>query len=57
MSLERDSIYLLLMIASVHAFKHETTDLFNSILTFSYSKYFVHSYTIDVVFILSDQRS
>ena len=26
---------------------------FNSIITFSYTKYFVHSFTIDVVFTLS----
>ena len=32
---------------------HETSDFFYSILTFSYNKYFVHSYTVDVVFTLS----
>ena len=31
---------------------HETSK-FNSIITFSYTKYFVHSYTVDVVFTLS----
>ena len=29
---------------------HETSDFFYFILTFSYTKYFVHSYTVDVVF-------
>ena len=32
---------------------HETSDFFNSIITFSYAKYFVHSYTVDVVFTFS----
>ena len=32
---------------------HETSDFFYSIITFSYTKYFVHSYTVDVVFTLS----
>ena len=32
---------------------HETSDFFYSMLTFSYTKYFVHSYTTDVVFTLS----
>ena len=31
---------------------HETSN-FYSIITFSYTKYFVHSYTVDVVFTLS----
>ena len=35
---------------------HETSDdLFYSIITFSYTKYFVHSLTVDVVFTLSYQ--
>ena len=35
---------------------HETSDdFFYSIITFSYTKYFVHSYTVDVVFTLSDR--
>ena len=32
---------------------HETSDFFTLIITFSYTKYFVHSYTVDVVFTLS----
>ena len=32
---------------------HETSDLYYSTITFSYTKYFVHSYTVDVVFTLS----
>ena len=32
---------------------HETSDIFYSIITFSYTKYFVHSYTVDVVFTVS----
>ena len=33
---------------------HETSDdFFNLIITFSYAKYFVHSFTVDVVFTLS----
>ena len=32
---------------------HETGDYFHSIITVSYTKYFVHSYTVDVVFTLS----
>ena len=32
---------------------HETSDFFYSIITFSYTKYFVHSYTVDVVFTFS----
>ena len=32
---------------------HETRDFFYSIITFSYTKYFVHSYTVDLVFTLS----
>ena len=32
---------------------HETSDFFYSILTFSYTKYFVHSYTVGVVFTVS----
>ena len=31
---------------------HETSDFYSTI-NFSYTKYFVHSYTVDVVFILS----
>ena len=31
----------------------ETSDFFYFIITFSYTKYFVHSYTVDVVFTLS----
>ena len=31
---------------------HETSDFFY-LITFSYTKYFVHSYTVDVVFTLS----
>ena len=34
-------------------FMDETSDFFYSIITFSYTKYFVHSYTVDVVFTLS----
>ena len=45
---------LLLFLASVYSFLHETSDVsFYSIITFSYTKYFVHSYTVDVVFTLS----
>ena len=40
----------LLFLASVHGFMHDTSDFFYSIITFSYIKYFVHSYTVDVVF-------
>ena len=29
---------------------HETSDCFYSIITSSYPEYFVHSYTVDVVF-------
>ena len=43
----------LLYLASVHGFMHETSDFFYSIITFSYTKYFEHSYTADVVFTLS----
>ena len=32
---------------------HETSDFFYSMITFSYTKYFVHSYTVEVVFTLS----
>ena len=32
---------------------HETSDFFNPTTTFSYTKYFVHSYTVDVVFTIS----
>ena len=33
---------------------HENSDdFFYSIITFSYTKYFVHSFTVDVVFTLS----
>ena len=53
-SLEWDFIYLLLFLASVHGFMYETSDFFfYFIITFSYTKYFVHSYTVDVVFTLS----
>ena len=31
---------------------YETSDYFYSNITFSYTKYFVHSYTVDVVFTL-----
>ena len=31
---------------------HETSDFFYFTITFSYTKYFVHSYTADVVFTL-----
>ena len=43
---------LLLFLASVHGFMHETND-FYSIITCSNTKYFVHAYTVDVVFTLS----
>ena len=33
---------------------HETSDFFYPVMTFSYTKYFVHSYTADVVFTLSN---
>ena len=43
-SLEWDFIHILLFLASVHGFMYETSD-------FCYSlKYFVHSYTVDVIF-------
>ena len=32
---------------------YETSDFFYSVITFSYIKCFVHSYTVDVVFTLS----
>ena len=32
---------------------HEASDFFYSMITFSYTKYFVHSYTVDVAFTLS----
>ena len=32
---------------------HETSVFFHSIITFSYTKYYVHSYTVDVIFALS----
>ena len=32
---------------------HETSDCFHSVIAFSYTKYFVHSYNVDVVFTLS----
>ena len=32
---------------------HESSDFFHSIITFSYTKYFVQSYSVDVVFTLS----
>ena len=51
-SLEWYFIYLLFF-ASVHGFTYETSEFFYSVITFSYTKCFVHSYTIDVVFILS----
>ena len=35
---------------------YETSDFFYSIITFSCIKYFVHSYTVDVVFTLSDMK-
>ena len=31
----------------------ETSDVFYYLIIFSYTKYFVHSYTVNVVFILS----
>ena len=43
----------LLFLASVHGFMYETSDFFYSVITFSYTKCFVHSYTGDVVFTLS----
>ena len=55
-SLEWYFIYLL-FIASVHGFMHETSDFFYSIITFSYTKYFVHSYTVDVVFTLASKHA
>ena len=51
-SLEWYFIYLLFL-ASVHGFTYETSDFFYSVITFSYIKCFVHSYTVDVVFTLS----
>ena len=42
-----------LFLASAHGLMHETNDCFYFIITFSYTKYFVHSYTVDVVFTLS----
>ena len=51
-SLEWYFIYLLFL-ASVHGFTYETNDFFYSVITFSYIKCFVHSYTVDVVFTLS----
>ena len=51
-SLEWYFIYLLFL-ASVHGFMYETGDFFYSVITFSYTKCFVHSYTVDVVFTLS----
>ena len=45
-------IYLLFL-ASVHGFTYETSDFFYSVITCSYTKCFVHSYTVDVVFTLS----
>ena len=41
--------------ASVRDFMHETS-AFYSIITFSYTKYFFHSYTADVVFTQSYLR-
>ena len=35
---------------------HETSDFFYSIITFSYTEYFVHSYTVDVVLIFSNMQ-
>ena len=55
-TLEWDFIYLLLFLASVHGCMHETSDFFYSIIAFSYSKYFVDSYTVYVVFTLSYVR-
>ena len=52
-SLEWYFIYLLLFLASVYGFMHETSDFLLYIIPFSYTKYFVHSYTVDVVFTLS----
>ena len=49
----RTSVVIFVFIASVHAFMYETSDFFYSIITFSYAKYFVQSYTVDVVFTLS----
>ena len=34
---------------------YETSDFFYSVITFSNTKYLVHSYTVDVVFSLSYQ--
>ena len=36
---------------------YETSGFFYSVITFSYTKCFVHSYTVDVVFTLSYKRS
>ena len=46
-------VYDLLFLASVHGFMYETNIFFYSLITFSYTKCFVHSYTVDVVFTLS----
>ena len=51
-SLEWYFIYVLFL-ASVHGFMYETSDFFYSVITFSYTKCFVHSCTVDVVFTLS----
>ena len=51
-SLEWYFMYLSFL-ASVHGFMYETNDVFYSVITLSYTKCFVHSYTVDVVFTLS----
>ena len=51
--IEWDSIYLLLFLAFVPGFMHEISDFFYSIITFSYTKYYVQPNTVDVVFIIS----
>ena len=48
----RVGIHVLLFRASVHSFMYDII-VFYSIITFSYATYFVHAYTIGVVFTLS----
>ena len=45
--------HIFIILASVHGFMYETSDFFYSVITFSYTKCFVHSYTVDVVCTLS----
>ena len=54
-SLEWYFIYLS-FIASVHGVMHETSDFFYSMITFSYTKHFVQSYPVDLVFTLSSWK-